>query len=203
MKQLYSFIVCIILCTCCGPCVVAHAQTTTSSQSTIQHPMEPTPERQALHKKMQSMSHEERMAHRAAKQEEFEKYVDSVVLSHNFEFTPQTAQIMPAGTMRFLSNINYTVTLWRGSLDVCLPYWAGYTPPYRYVLLNTVTPNIGTIVTKQTDEGWNVSFRVNLYAAEDFNFSFDINSRYGGATLTISSLWYSPVQYSGTITRVY
>ena len=111
--------------------------------------------------------------------------------------------MQPAGTMRFLTNPNYTVSLWRNSLDVCLPYWVGYTPPYRYVLLNTVTPSLGTILTKQTDEGWMVSFKATLYASEEFTFTFEINSRYGGATLTISNVWYNPVRYTGTITRIY
>lgn len=224
MKRLYSSILCLLVCTLCGPYVTLKAQHTSSptesnQQTTqsqqvqptaqsqqpqqIQHPSHPSPERQAYHQKMQSMTHEERIAHRAERQAEFEKYLDSVVLSHNFEFNPQSAQMLPAGTMLFLSNPNYTVTLWRNSLDVCLPYWVGYTPPYRYVLLNTVTPNIGTIVTKQTDEGWSVSFRVNLYATDEYTFTFDINTRYGGATLTISNVWYNPVQYTGTITRVY
>lgn len=206
MRQLYFIIACITLCTFCGPYAAMAQKTsspTKSSSTAIQHPMEPTPERRAYHERMHSMTHEQRVAHRAERQAEFEKYVDSIVLSHNFEFNPQTIQIMPAGAMRFLSNINYTVTLWRGTLDVCLPYWVGYTPPYRYVLLNTVTPSLGTILTKQTEEGWQVSFKVNLYATEEYNFTFDINSKYGGATLTISNLWYNPVQYSGTITRVY
>lgn len=207
MKRLYSSILCLAACTLCGPYVTLSAQNNASVQKSQQqlswHPAQPSVERQAHHHKMQSMTHEERIAHRAERQAEYEKYIDSVVLSHNFEFNPQSAQMLPAGAMRFFTNPNYTVTLWRNTLDVCLPYWMGYTPPYRYVLLNTVTPNLDTIVTKQTDEGWNVSFRVNLYATDDYTFSFDINSRYGGATLTISNVWYNPVQYTGTITRVY
>ena len=220
MKRLYYFSLCLLACTLCGPYVALQAQNTSSAAESnqpqqiqpaaqsqppqqIQHPSHPSPERQAYHQKLHAMTHEERIAHRAERQAEFEKYIDSVVLSHNFEFNPQSVQMLPAGAMLFLSNPNYTVTLWRNSLDVCLPYWVGYTPPYRYVLLNTVTPNIGTIVTKQTDEGWNVSFRVNLYATDEYTFSFDINTHYGGATLTISNVWYNPVQYTGTITRVY
>lgn len=204
MRRLFTFIVCFGVCTLCGPYVQVSAQTSkTPPQSMVQHPVEPTAERRAHHAKMQSMTHEERVAHRQAKQAEFEKYIDSVVLSHNFEFNPQSVQMMPAGSMQFLSNPNYTMTLWRSTLDVCLPYWVGYVPPYRYVLLNTVTPNIGTITTRQTDEGWTVTFRVNLYATDDYDFTLDINSRFGGATLTISNAWYNPVQYTGTITRVY
>ena len=94
------------MCTFCGPCVnEAAAQTS----------------REDLRK----MTHEQRAEKRAERLAEFEKYIDSVVLSHNFEFNPQTVQQMPAGSMKFLTNPVYTVTLWRGSLDVCLPYYFG------------------------------------------------------------------------------
>lgn len=204
MRRLFIFVGCLVICTLCGPYVEVSAQNfTTQSQSATRHPVEPTAERRAHHRTMQAMTHQERVEHRRAKQAEFERFIDSVVLSHNFEFNPQTMQMLPAGSMRFITNLNYTMTLWRNTLDVCLPYWVGYTPPYRYVMLNTVTPNIGTITTRQTDEGWNVSFRANLYATDDYDFSLDVNSRIGGATLTITNLWYNPVQYTGTITRVY
>ena len=121
------------MCTFCGPCVnEAAAQTS----------------REDLRK----MTHEQRAEKRAERLAEFEKYIDSVVLSHNFEFNPQTVQQMPAGSMKFLTNPVYTVTLWRGSLDVCLPYYVGYVPPYHYVLLNTGMPSVSDFVTKQTED---------------------------------------------------
>ena len=129
---------------------------------------------------------------------------DSIVLSRNFEFNPQTIQQQPAGTMQFITNTVYTVTLWRGSLDVCLPYYAGYVPPYKHVLLNTGVPNVSNYTEQKTEQGWMVSFKANLYAtAIDYTFTFEIDARYGSATLTISNTWYSPVQYTGTITRIY
>lgn len=201
MRRLYFFFACITICTLCCPFVTASAQQRASSQ--MQQQLEPTPHQKAHHQELKTLSHQQRVERRAQRLAEYEKLIDSLVLSHNFEFNPQSVQMQPAGTMRFLSNPNYTVTLWRGSLDVCVPYWTGYTPPYRYVLLNTVTPMVGTILTKQTDEGWMVSFKTTLYASEEFTFTFEINSRYGGATLTISNVWYNPVQYTGTITRIY
>ena len=106
--------------------------------------------------------------------------------------------------MQFITNTVYTVTLWRGSLDVCLPYYAGYVPPYKYVLLNTGVPNVSNYTEQKTEQGWMVSFKANLYAtAIDYTFTFEIDARYGSATLTISNTWYSPVQYTGTITRIY
>ena len=170
---------------------------TASAQQKASSPMpqslEPTPHQQAHHQELKTLSHQQRIERRAQRVAEYEKLIDSIVLSHNFQFNPQSVQMQPAGTMRFLTNPNYTVSLWRNSLDVCLPY----------VLLNTVTPSLGTVLTKQTDEGWMVSFKATLYASEEFTFTFEINSRYGGATLTISNVWYNPVQYTGTITRIY
>lgn len=177
-------VACTLACTFCGPFVnEAAAQTS----------------REDLRK----MTQEQRAERRAERLAEFEKYIDSVVLSHNFEFNPQTVQQMPAGSMKFLTNPVYTVTLWRGSLDVCLPYYVGYVPPYHYVLLNTGMPSVSDFVTNQTEEGWVVSFKTYLYASIEYTFTFDINSRHGSATLTISNTWYNPVQYTGTITRIY
>lgn len=201
MKRLLYFFVCIAICTFCGPYVTVSAQQKASSP--MPQSLEPTAHQQAHHQELKTLSHQQRIERRAQRVAEYEKLVDSIVLSHNFQFNPQSVQMQPAGSMRFLTNPNYTVSLWRNTLDVCLPYWVGYTPPYRYVLLNTVTPSLGTILTKQTDEGWMVSFKATLYASEEFTFTFEINSRYGGATLTISNVWYNPVQYTGTITRIY
>ena len=184
MKRLHFFILCILFCTYCGP------YTTKVSAQTHQ-------------KYLESTTHEERAARRAARLEEFEKYIDSLVLSRNFEFNPQTMQQLPAGTMRLISNALYNVTLWRGTMDVCLPYIAGFTPPYRYVLLNTGSPSLNDMKVQQTEGGWVVSFKTNLYASMIYTFTFEISSRYGGANLTISNNCYSPVQYSGRITKIF
>ena len=183
MKRLLFILVCIAVYNICGPYThVAYAQ---------QAPLE-----------FAKLSHEQRAARRAEKLAEFERTIDSVVMSHNFQFNPQSVEMLPAGSTQFLMNPNYMVTLLRGSVDVCLPYYAGYTPPYRYVLLNTGAPSITDFVTNQTQDGWEVNFKCYLYATQ-YTFHFDINKRYGGATLTITNPWYNAVQYSGTITKVY
>lgn len=184
MKRLLFIFVCIIVCSYCGPCTLrAYSQ---------QPPMELT-----------RLTPEQRAARRAEKIAEFEKAIDSIVLSHNFQFNPQSVEMLPAGNTQFLTNPNYMVTVLRGSVDVCLPYYMGYTPPYRYVLLNAGAPSLSDYITQQTEDGWMVSFKCYLYATTQYTFHFDINKRYGGATLTITNPWYNAVQYSGTITKVY
>ncbi|MBR2007228.1 MAG: DUF4251 domain-containing protein [Alistipes sp.] len=183
MKRLPFIFVCILCCTYCGPNV---QQATAQTNQHYTH-----------------LTHEQRVERRAERMAEYEKFIDSLVQSRNFEFNPQTVQQLPAGGTTLLSNPTYTVTLWRGSVDVCLPYYVGYVPPYRYVLINTVTPNVTDYQIHQTSEGWSVVFKCPLYATGDYTFTFDINSRLGGATLTISYPWYSPVQYTGTLSKIY
>ena len=70
-------------------------------------------------------------------------------------------------------------------------------------MLNYVLPSVEGYRAEQTNEGWIVTFSTTLFSANDYTFTFDIYSSSGGANLTISSGWYNPVQYSGTITQVY
>jgi hypothetical protein len=184
MKRLFYTIACTLMCTFCGPYVQEAAAQTYESH-------------------LRSTTHEERAERRAKLLAEDAKLIDSIVLSHNFEFNPQSIQMQPAGQMRFLSNAVYTMTLWDGQLDICMPYYVGYVPPYRYVLLNTGVPSVEDYSAVRTEEGWHITFKTTLYASSDYTFSLDVNHRYGGATLTIDNLWYNPVQYTGSITRIY
>ena len=143
---------------------------------------------------------EERRAQRLA---EYEKMMDSLVLSRNFQFNPQTMQQQPAGPMRSILNPEYSVGIWGTVADICLPYIKGYTPPYYVTILNYTIPSLEHYLTEQTHEGWMVSFQSSLFSGSTYTFVFEIYSRTGGATLTIKNPWYSDVQYSGTISQLY
>ena len=56
--------------------------------------------------------HIEREKRRAQRQAEYEKYIDSIVLVRNFQFSPQSMQQQPAGPMRLLNNPNFGVQVW-------------------------------------------------------------------------------------------
>ena len=183
MKRLVYYIASAFLCSFCGPYVQQAAAQTTEAH-------------------LRSTTHEERAERRAERLAALSAEIDSLVLSHNFEFNPQSVQEQPAGQMRMFANANFLTTLWRGTLDVCLPYYAGIMPPYRYVVINQVVPYLRDYLTVQTHDGWNVSFKATLNDGNDYTFLYNIYS-HGGATLTISNTWYSPVQYTGTITKVY
>lgn len=183
MKRLLYTIICAVACNFCGPYVhTAEAQTHQSY--------------------LKSTTHQERVEHRAARMAALEQQIDSLVLSHNFEFNPQTLQIQPAGQMQMFANANFTTTIWHGTLDVCLPYYIGSVPPYRYVVLNQVVPYLKNYLTVEMDYGWRVSFNATLEDGIDYTFTYEIYS-HGGATLSISNSWYSTVQYTGTITKIY
>ena len=147
--------------------------------------------------------HEERVKQRAARLAAFEKHMDSLILSRNFQFNPSSMQQQPAGPLRQLMNPNFSVGVWDGTVDVCLPYIKGYVAPYYYTVLNYVLPSVEGYRAEQTSEGWIVSFSSTLFSSNDYTFTFDIYSSSGSANLTITSVWYNPVQYTGTITQVY
>ena len=143
---------------------------------------------------------EKRRAERIAN---FEKSMDSIVLSHNFQFNPQTMQQQPAGPMRQVMNPEFNLGIWGDTADICLPYIKGYVPPYQVTVLNYTVGNLQGFTTEQTHEGWMVTFSTSLFSASTYTFTLEIFSRTGGATLTISNPWYNAVQYQGSITQLY
>ncbi len=151
----------------------------------------------------QSEPREIREQRRAERQAATERAVDSLVLSHTFQFSPQSMQQVIAGGMQMLANPNFEVGIWNDTADIFLPYIKGFTPPYRHVMLNYTITALDNFMTERTDSGWQVSFTTNLYSANTYTFLFEISPRYGTATLTIKSPWYEAVQYTGTISKFY
>ena len=180
MKRSVIFITCLLLCA---------AAVTVIGQKKVLSPKE---ERREVREKRRA----ERIAN-------FEKMMDSTILSHNFQFNPQTMQQQPAGPMRQIMNPEFNVGIWGETADICLPYIKGFTPPYPVTVLNYTVSNLQHFVTEQTHEGWMVTFSTSLFSASTYTFTLEIFSRTGGATLTISTPWYNAVQYQGSITQLY
>ncbi len=178
-----------------GVCVVGYTQSSRSSKSTAAGQGSPRElQREARHKER-----EERRAQRLA---EYAHFLDSIVLARNFQFNPQSMQQQPAGSTRILNNPNFLLTVWGSEVDICLPFIKGVTPPYYPVLLNYTLPSVMQYVTEQTHEGWLVTFSSTLFSATTYQFSLEIYSTSGSATLTISTSWYPDVQYSGSISSI-
>jgi len=180
MKRSVIFITCLLLCA---------AAVTVIGQKKALSPKE---ERREVREKRRA----ERIAN-------FEKTMDSIVLSRNFQFNPQTMQRQPAGPMRQIMNPEFNVGGWDGTVDICLPYVKGYVPPYYVTVLNYTVNSLQGYTPEQTHEGWMVTFTTPLFSASEYTFTFEIFSRTGGATLTITNPWYNPVQYSGSISQLY
>ena len=157
-----------------------------------QRPVSPREERKEVREK--------RRADRIA---DYEKFMDSVVMSRHFQFNPQTMQRQPAGQMRQIMNPNFEIGVWGDVVDVCIPYIRGYVPPYTLTVINYTLPSVDGYIAEQTSDGWTVSFSSSLFSSGTYTFTFEIYSRMGGATLTVTNPWYSAVQYTGTITALY
>ena len=169
-----------------GVCVIGYTRATSKNNS--------------IKAQQREQRHIEREKRRAERQAEYERYVDSIVLARNYQFSPQSMQQQPAGQMRLLNNPNFELSVWGSEVDIFLPYIKGVTPPYYTVMLNYTMPSVQNYVTEQTQEGWLVTFTSTLFSGSDYDFSLEIYTSSGSATLTIGSPWYPDVQYVGGIT---
>lgn len=143
----------------------------------------------------------ERMERRAQRTAEYIKYVDSLVLARSFSFIPLTFQMQPAGTLRQITNTAFQLNVYPSWTDVYLPYISGITPPYYITILNYALPRINDYQAMRTPTGWKVTFNSSLFSANTYNFELDIISATGSATLTISTVMYNTVEYSGQLYR--
>ena len=171
-----------------GVCIIGYTRATTKTSS------EKAQQRE--------QRHIEREQRRAQRQAEYEKYIDSIVLARNYQFSPQSMQQEPAGQMRLLNNPNFGLQVWGSEVDIFLPYIKGVTPPYYTVMFNYTMPSVQKYITEQTQEGWLVTFTSSLFSGSDYDFSLEIYTSSGSATLTISSPWYPDVQYIGGISGI-
>ena len=169
-------------------CIVGYTRSTKSDND------------QTLKQEQREERHIAREKARAQRLAEYERSVDSMVLARSFRFNPTTMQQQPAGSPRLLTNPAFLLSVWDSVVDVCLPFIKGVTPPYYTVILNYTLPSVTMYTTEQTREGWLVTFSSTLFSATQYNFSLEIYSSSGSATLTISTSWYPDVQYSGSIT---
>lgn len=154
------------------------------------------------HEKELSEKHRERIAKRKARQAAYERFIDSTVLSHNFIFYPSMFNVEPAGGSHLISNPNAELAIYSDWADICLPYYRGFTPPYRLSVVNTVITTLNGYTTIQTDDGWTVTFDSWLYSGNEYTFTLNIYSSTGGAQLQMSSNFYPTTTYWGSISAV-
>ena len=198
MKRILFISICVAI-----SCWALIGQSRNSRQpSSMQNPngITQNPHSSDYREELRNEKREAREKRREERLAEYTRYIDSVIMSHNFRFNPQTMQLQPAGANRIIANPNFNLALWDATVDLCLPYIKGITPPYRYVILNYTLPSVSDLVTEQTAHGWTVSFSSSLFSAQTYTFTLEIFASEGGGTLTISSPWYNSVQYSGSIT---
>jgi hypothetical protein len=183
MKRSFFIILSLALMAIIGFVISGDAQSDTQSQ------------RQAKHTERQQARREQR----AKRLEAYERHIDSLVTCRNFRFAPNTMQQLPAGIMRNLTNPTYELTVMNSEVDVCLPFLKGYTPPYYPVVFNYILTSVQGYSAVKNSEGWHITFQSTMYSSTDYTFTLEIYSKYGGATLTLSSPFYNSMQYSGNI----
>lgn len=150
-----------------------------------------------------SQKHLDRVKEREARTAKYEKYMDSLILSHEYSFIPTTFQQQPAGMPRTIYNPNFRLGVYSDFVDVYLPYIKGITPPYYITIINYTLPYIENYVAVQGEDSWTISFKSNLFSVNNYTFTFTIYTKTGEANLDISSNMYNTVTYSGSIVGHY
>lgn len=160
-------------------------------------------QKRTARKEQASERRQERIKKREARTAEFVKYMDSVILSHEYVFNPSSFQRQPAGRTQQIINPNFEIIVGEDYYDFYIPYVKGVTPPYRVALLNNITSFVNGYTAIQTDNGWTIRFNTALFGPDTYNFEFNIYSSTGSATLDISNPFENTVSYWGSITGRY
>ena len=144
---------------------------------------------------------EAREQRRAQRQAEYERYIDSLVTSGNFQFIPNSMRVMPAGSEHLITNPNFGLQYWDGEFDIFLPYVKGAVMPYYLTVLNyTIFQSRGDPSREQSPQRLGGHFRHFALLCDQVCLYAGYLCQTGGATLTITNSWNITVQYSGTIT---
>ena len=120
----------------------------------------------------QSVRRADREQEREVKTAAFVRNMDSLVLSHNFVFTPSNYAVQPAGMPRVINNTDFNITIRSDFADIYIPFLQGITAPYSTTVLNYTITVLDKYLARQTDDGWVVSFNSNLYSDNTYTFTF-------------------------------
>lgn len=200
MKHLFTFFV--IVLTTVLFVVLPTPRHTSPSRKALKEVVLPAEATQQSQEQL-SDRHKERIARRAARQAEYERTIDSIVLAHSYRFIPQTMQVEPAGNMHTINNGAFELLVQPDYTDINLPYMRGIMPPYTMTVLNTIVNSVQGYTAVQTDNGWEITFSSWLYEPNTYNFALSITSTTGNAQLTISNTFYSTVTYWGQLLQNY
>lgn len=140
---------------------------------------------------------------REERRENFRQHIDSLVMSGDFIFRPNSFRIQPAGRTRQITNPNYRVMVTNDFIDINLPFMQGIVPPYRMVTLRSVVPFVSDYTAVRMPNGeWTITFSTNaagLGGGSGFTFRFTVNASSGFTQLNISSIRSSVNTYNGSI----
>jgi hypothetical protein len=154
----------------------------------------------SLHTVHSQNSRQERRSLRAeARQERYARetrYIDSLVLSKDWQFTPITISQFAGPTQSIFRN--YYVEMFNNSVQVYLPYYKGYVNQYLTILNFDIWQPENYSIEKSTD-GWHVVFSGTDFTGNTYTFDFNISTPSGQVELELRSTFYNTVSYSGSI----
>ena len=145
-------------------------------------------------------SREEKRAQRAeARQERYARetrYIDSLVLSKDWQFTPITISQFAGPTQSIFRN--YYIDFEDNLVQVYLPYYKGYVNQYLTILNFDIWQPENYSIGK-TSDGWHIVFSGTDFTGNTYTFDFNISTPSGQVELEVRSTFYNTVTYNGSI----
>ncbi len=124
------------------------------------------------------------------------RYIDSLIQSRNWQFTPTSISQFTGPTQSIFRN--YYIDVWDNYIRVYLPYYKGYINQYLTILnFDILSPHDYTI--EKIQDGWHITFSGTDFTGNTYTFVFDISTPSGYVNLEIRSAFYNSVSYSGSI----
>lgn len=139
----------------------------------------------------------DRIEHRKLKQQQFSANIDSLVLSHNFTFLPNSMQELPGGYSQLIYNQLYYIGVFKDHVEVHVPTIRGHVVQYME-MLNFDAVDVKNYQVSKTQFGWSISFNVMSDSGANLAVSLMVYTLTGEAVLNLLTLS-NTVRYVGSI----
>lgn len=165
----------------------------------------PQQRQEARKERIEDLSPErrDRIQRRQVRQAAFARHIDSLIVSHDFTFIPNTYNVEPTGAIHQVMNPAFRIGIFPAYADIYMPYLQGNMPPYQPLILNTIITQLNGYSAVQGQNNWTITFSSWLYSPNHYTFTFTVYPDTGETILDIASDFYNTVTYNGTITGNY
>lgn len=134
---------------------------------------------------------------RQLKRQEYEQAMDSLIMSHQYRFVPNSMQEIPSGSLQLIYNMLYSVAVLDDHVEVHIPNIRGNVVQYIDIL-NFDTFDVSNYLISKSQYNWDVTFCMQRQDGEKYISHLIIYPLTGEAILNLLTST-NTVRYVGYI----